>query len=388
MDTSVSAGKDCNGVETYFGMNMTDSGNRSVFRMEAVLDRTVFFVYCFCYLAFFQSDLERYVHRILTDDAIPFRPIVLATLFSVFVTALEIPLSKLLRFRGAWEAVNFVPLFLLLGLSTSYTEERFLGHELWGWIAILAVAMLLILVCRVISQLERVDKSDSLRNVVSNMAIMSILAVVPPIIGNSDETLHRDLRAVHLLETGQYGKVLKKVGRRAEETSYTLERCRAESMARAVADNGVAGSLLGEMLFDYPQKYSGQTAYALLQDTVATGAERENREVAALLLRKQLAKFSDRMCYAPDTCKVNIAGFVPVMPIFYMQALVMQLHNGDTESYELLESLYPEQTVEQTELFLEYLERKNELSSETERYRANSLAGKFGHTYFFYYDFL
>lgn len=154
-----------------------------------ILDRVLVSIYTYCYLAFFQVDLERHVHNIITDDAIPFHPYILALICTTLVVALEIPAARVLKFNAGWIPCNYLPSMLLLGLCTSYNETHFFGHSLFVWILILLLSALALVVCRRRAEMKYTRKYLRYRKLMVNLFLMVLLLLVPMLIGNTSASL-------------------------------------------------------------------------------------------------------------------------------------------------------------------------------------------------------
>lgn len=169
-------------------------------RVVRIADRVIFFVFAFCYLFFFQVDLEWHVHNIMTGMAIPFHPFFLALLFSFLVTIIEVPFAKLLKFEGGWTACNFIPSAVLLGAATSHNESFFVGYSWIVWTIILVVTVVLLLFFRFLMELNRSPRMSLLHKMAINLGLMSLFLLVPPLLGNTDRKMHEELRAERMSE--------------------------------------------------------------------------------------------------------------------------------------------------------------------------------------------
>lgn len=365
---------------------MIHSDDTHIDHTVKVFNRILFFLYSFAYLAFYQTDLERYVHVIITDGAIPFRQYLLAFIFSLIVVLVEIPFSLILRFKGGWDACNYIPTVFLLSISTSHSRQYFLGHQAWVWIVIFAIFVLFVLLMKLISELNWRDRENIVSASLKDIVILVILMLLPPLLGNSDERFHRELRAERLMSQGKYEDILS-VGLNAEETSSRLEYLRAEALARIHPDNSAEGSELGRHLFDYPQHYAVSTANALvMEDTVSSKAGFENRKLAALLLQRNVSVFVQRLLTPPDSAVLSVTVWRGEMPTYYMQAILLHDRlSGD--STEVLYQAYPEQAAAQRKLLDAYMTNRDANADEREQYRANTLFNDYHRTYWWYYDF-
>ena len=350
------------------------------------LDRIIFLLFTFCYLFFFQTDLERHVHIIITNNIIAFHPLWIALLFTAIDVFIAIPVSALLKFKGAWEPCNYLPSILLLCAATSYNDEYFVGHSLLFWIVIIIVSALFLLFCGFVSNLRCINDINDRNHVLSiNLFLVMLLMMLPPLIGNTDRISHYEMRMERMFADGKYDDLLR-VGHSDKITTASMEEYRALSLAYLKdKSTKVDGDNLGRYLFEYPQKYANRTARILEADTTY-GAVHENMELAAMLLRKRVSDFAGRMYYAPDTVDVTYSKWQLDMPQYYMQALLL----NDILSYDSTQFLYdryPRQAAAQRAVLDDYLRRKEMLSAYSVSIQSDSLYGDFHRTYFWYYDF-
>lgn len=350
------------------------------------LDRIIFLLFTFCYLYFFQTDLERHVHIIITDNSIAFHPLWIALLFTVIDVSVAIPVSALLKFRGAWEPCNYLPSILLLSAATSYNDDYFVGHSLIFWIVVIVVSAVFLLICGFLSNLRRVNDANDWNHVLSiNLFLVILFFLLPPIIGNTDRVSHYVMRMERMFADGDYDALLR-VGSGDNVTTSSMEEYRALSLAYLKdRTTNLDGENLGRYLFDYPQIYANRTARILEADTTY-GTVHENMELAAMLLRKNLSDFAGRMYYAPDTVDVSYSVWQSEMPQYYMQALLL----NDILSYdstEILYDKYPSQAAAQRAVLDDYLLRKEMLSANSVSSQSDSLYEDFHRTYYWYYDF-
>ncbi len=367
-------------------MGMAEYGeNARALRSVRLLDRLLFSVYVFSYLMFFQTDLMWYVHNKITDGAISFYPFWLSLLFSSLIILSGIAFTAILRFKGAWEACNYLPSMLLLAAATSYTEQVFVGHSIGTWMVIVILAAVTLLLCRFLSELVLTAKNDYYKFPAVNLLLVCMVMLIPPSIGNSDELMHRELRAQRLYEQGKYEQLLK-VGKKTDETSPRLEALRAEALSLLTADKSVAGSELGRRLFEYPQHFAVSTASVLEMDTLSSGAQKENRRLSAMLLRKNLRVFSSRLYHSNGLDVLSIASWHGDMPVYYLQALLLNDYlNADSTA--LLYDRFGDKAKTQKKLLDDYLEQKSSLSEESLQYQSNTLYKRFADTYYWYFDF-
>jgi|GEM_PF-2426248 len=352
----------------------------------AVMNRTLFFVFSFIYLLLYQTDIERMAQPVFASGVdIAFHPLLLSLIFSSVVTAVEYPVSRLLGFKGAWDACNYLPSALLLGANTAYNTRHIMGMSWLAWLLVIFVAMVFLVVMKMISSVSRQYRDNRYKATAIDLGLMTLVLISTMLTGNSDERVHRELMAQRYLEQGRYEKVLR-IGRGAEEVTPLLSLCRANAMALLTVEDGPDGSALGDKLFLYPQPYADAVARALAEPDT-TGAVMENRNLAALLLQKDLEGFAESL-YAPyDTCQVTLSSWKDgSFPVFYMQALLINDSiNGHAEEY--LSSLYPGQYSAESERLAGYEALKEELSDRPEQYLKNVMYDNYRETYWWYYDY-
>ena len=277
-------------------------------------------------------------------------------------------------------------LVLLLSWRTSrHNEVHFAGYSLAGWIIIVIVSVIILFVCAFLAELLRSNKSTFSALLSLNMFLVTIMMLVPVCLGNTDEYLHRELRAGYYMEKGEYEKVLR-IGVNAEETTPGLEALRADALARLRVERQIDGSELGNRLFRYPQKYPDMTAAHIVADTLASGAEMENRRLSALLLRKDIGTFSRTLCFPADSSVLNVSVWKNSMPEYYMQALLLEDYLR-TDSIAVEFNRNSPVAVEMSALLQNYLAAKDKVSVKGRQIQANALLLDFGHTYYYYYDY-
>lgn len=355
--------------------------DRELQTVAAKLDRVLFFAFAFCWLFFFQRNLEHDVHQMLTEAAIVYHPFILSLIFSLLVTAIELPFAKLLGFKGMWNAVNYIPSALILGACTAHTEEFFFGHSLLFWIIATVISAAVIAFFKFLSELlARNDRGSTLQTAAVNLLLISGICMLSALLANTDETQKRESRVAAYMAAGNYEKALK-VGLKSEETSLALTIDRIECMAQLETD-GPDGSGLGSRLFLYPipSEYAGRLWVAMIPDS-CSAEQLCNRQLAAMLIRKDVKAFAESMTNSESPVNLN-SWADSSLPVFYLQALVT-----DSLQKPNLEALYPGQYEHTATEYAAYDSVKASLAGHPDSYVRNTLYKRYSTTYWFYLDF-
>lgn len=346
----------------------------------------VFFVFSFLYLFLYQTDIERMAHPEFTGDVIiVFHPLLLSLIFASVVTGLRALWVRILGFHGMWDGLNYLPSALLLGANTAFNSEHIMGHSWGAWIALIAVSVAVLIGMRLFSSVYRRNREDRIKGWTVNMAVLTVVLLLPCLVSNSNEVTHRELAAARYLEKGRYERVLA-IGSGAEEVSSLLTLSRTRAMAMADAGSSPEGSQLGEMMFLYPLPYPRMVSNAL-QDTAYHSARRENALLTAMLLNKDLAGFVSSLEAPSDTSLISAVSWQDgSFPLFYLQAVLLNDSIAGQQT-GFLDEAYPQQTTEQRALFGAYNKEKAALEGQPLQYRSNSLRKRYGKTYWWFYDF-
>lgn len=198
-----------------------------------VIDRILFFIYAFCYLAFFQKDQIWFVHQLINDGNLEFRPYILAIFFTLAVCLVEFLFSRLHLFSGAWETCDFLPSALLLGAATSYNDSFFVGYSTGSWMMIIGISVALLLICRFLSARILISSTDNAGYFSISSLILLIVLLVPVFVGNTDNTAHSEHTMMYYFDNAEYDKVtgIRNSKRPDSDVMLRLRQASADSLS-------------------------------------------------------------------------------------------------------------------------------------------------------------
>lgn len=304
----------------------------------------VFILFCSFYL-FFQTHLLEMLQKVLSDGQTAYAARWGTWIITLVLCLVQFGVSQAVRLPERCHALTYLPSVLLLscitGFDKSIYESVSIGH--WSWIIPLSVVALFGVswVCRRWDWLGDDNREQTwLGRLLPNTLTLFLLCVGCMAWGNTDEVFHYETAADAALLRDDYEAVLS-IGADSPRTSRELTVLRAYALSRT--------GLLGEKLFDYPQRDASRgllfeaglpattwlkptAVYEYLGDTPRAGEsvtdylrrlchEETGNEPAldyylcALLLRKELDTFVAELNYY---CYVE-----PSLPRAYQEALFL-----------------------------------------------------------------
>lgn len=308
----------------------------------------LFILFSFLYLYLFQADLLAWTQHVLARGQTTYSSFWGALLITLVLTLVQTVISRFVVWPSRFYALSFFPSCLLLALCTVYAPAA-LGAQTTGWsgYAYLAVTLLYLLAARVVLLFPDVnrEKTSTFTSLWPNLLLLSVQLCFTGAAGNAHDAFHYELRTARLLEQGERRQALE-VGWRSDATNPSLTALRAYALSE--------GGLLGDKLFEFPQRYGSQGLLPPPSDTLLMGdwpdwlyrhlggrpspslsnralrflellSEREGACPAAgdyllcaYLLDKQLDKFAQTL---PRHYAVNDS-----LPRYYKEALVLYAH--------------------------------------------------------------
>ena len=214
-----------------------------------VMCATVFVLFCFCWLYFFQADQLAMTQHVLSHGLTRYSPLAGALIITIVLLLLQLAVSALVKLTKRSHALTYVPSMMLLALVTEISQqiESGEGVSLWGWVLSLLVLLAwgaAVVVARFLQEAET-DRNFSLvsRPMWINALLMALQIICVAWIGNTNAVYHYRMQTETLLASGKYEKALD-VGRESLESDANLLMLRMYALARMNA--------LGERLFEYP----------------------------------------------------------------------------------------------------------------------------------------
>ncbi len=222
---------------------------------------TVFLLFSFCWLYFFQSDLLMMAQHVLSDGLTHYNPLVGAVIITIVLYLLQILVFGITRLNKRSHALTYLPSMLLLASISSFSlhgdSELAFSFSLWVPILIIFVWILIVLVARLAQEVENDDDYRLFsRPMWINMLIMSVMIMCVSWIGNTNAVLHYRMAAERSLLEGDTEYALK-AGRKSLESDESLLMLRMYALTRQ--------GKLGDCLFNYP--VTGTSAHILPTDS-------------------------------------------------------------------------------------------------------------------------
>ena len=378
---------------------MRNKGEERLQTIVALLCAAIFALFAFFFVAKFQApQLELFYDRFATGK-LQYNAYVVGAIIAVVLALGALWLNRFTGFRREWTALAYLPSALLLALVTDIDRSLYTGeYDYSKWLIVLAVgafsyALFSFVLRRILfAKIKNVAMSAN-RIIWRNLQIFVILFCVVGFLANSEENFKREALVASYYKKGEMDKALR-VGRLSRVASRHLTAQRAF----VLAENG----LLGEKLFEYPQRYASDglmpvkeqvsplaqsAVYSLLEiepvenesamDMIKRAVEADSSSVvakdyylSALLLDRRVVEFANavRKMY-PDT-------ELSSLPKHYQEALILYASiDGDAA----VNVGNPEMT-ERFEAF-----KALEAQYDDPFVRGNYVRRKFGRTYWWYY---
>ena len=329
----------------------------------------LFSAFAFSWFCFFQKDLLCAAYNKLLygiespEDLLTHNHIAVSLLLTLFALLLVFPGRFLLRFKRGLYACNYILAAAFLGVITGYDGSSILGQSYTDWMVTGVFAVVLLLICKVVSSIPRSEYNDRPRTVAGNLVIMSLLFCMTAYLGNTDENLHRRLCMERLYAASDYAALLD-VGRYEEESDRDIDLLRAKAMLNLPSDSNPDGSSIGEQLFNYSISDPQSLSISLKE------MENEQAYLVSCLLDGNLSAFSDTI----DLGAYN------TLPKYYMQALLIA---GDS----IVPTRFPQQYAQEKSTYDSFCESLALLELEPKQYQSNATFIKYHESYFWYYTF-
>lgn len=326
----------------------------------------IFIVFAFCWYYFFQRDLVCAAYNKLLyglDDYqsfIVYDPLVVSIALTVVGMLFVLPGKLLLRFKYGMYAYNYLFAAAFLGITTAYDGNSFLGHSYRTWMVSVVAAVVLFIICKIVSTMPRSEYNVRSRTWAGNLLLMSLLLTLVGYMGNTDENLHRSLYMERLYAESDYSAILE-VGRYEEESDPSIDLFRAKAMLALPADPNPAGSKIGDLLFCY--SISDAKALSTSLDVMSD----DQSILASCLLTGDIEAFRN---------SIDLTSY-KTLPKYYMQALVMA---GDAQA----KSLFPQQYADELSAYESFEEALQQVDSESLQFRANSTYIDYHNTYYWF----
>jgi len=214
-----------------------------------VMCATVFVLFSFCWLYFFQADQLAMTQHVLSGGLTRYNPIWGTLIITAVLMLLQLLVYGIIGLTKRSHALTYVPSMMFLALVTEASQQIESSNSVSVWIWVLPVIILLVWgaiawVAKLAQEVEK-DRDYSLfsRPVWINALLMALQIICVAWIGNTNAVYHYRMQTETLLADGEYRKALE-VGKHSLESDANLLMLRMYALARENA--------LGEKLFEYP----------------------------------------------------------------------------------------------------------------------------------------
>lgn len=343
---------------------------------------TVFLLFSFTYLFFFQGDLLEVLYiKLPAALYFDFHLLPVSLLLTLICFFIGKQVNKLLRFGSLWYPCNYLPSAFILGICTSGNRELFFIHNFGHWSTILILVLIVIGVMKVVSMIPL--GRNYLMKWPYCMTLMLLTLFVTLTVGNADENLHRELKVEKLVKEGRYDDALE-VGQYADETTVRLTLDRAEAML--LMPSSEPGSAIAKHIFNYPVTDADVVADSLMARTDSVMHRKDNATLTALLLKCDLSGFAEFL-FADSEEHLRLSSWYPdYLPHYYVEAFVLAEYSLGI-NIDDVKQLYGTQYNAAKDKFDKYQEEKKSYYKYSENNRMNRLYMNYKTSYWWYYDF-
>ena len=210
---------------------------------------TVFVVFSFCFLYFFQADIITVAQHVLSKGLTRYNPLSGAVIITAALQILQLVIYSLLRLNKRFHALTYLPSMLTLGLITSVNSDidRHFSMGAWYWVFPLVIVIWLgvSVFARNVQEIEPDNESTGLfsRPMWVSMLLMAVLIMATVWISNTNSVFHYRMRAESCLMKRDFEGALK-TGSKSLESDENLMMIRMYALSQT--------GEMGERLFNYP----------------------------------------------------------------------------------------------------------------------------------------
>ena len=213
-----------------------------------VMCATVFVLFSFCWLYFFQSDLLTVTQHIFSGGLTKYHPLLGAIIIIVLLQLLQLIVYGITRIGKRAHALTYLPSMLVLALITdiNFGSEGRDVHD-WSWFLPLIILLLWLPAMWFLHLLQELESDNDYslisRPVWINLLLMGLQIMCVAWMGSTNAVFQYRMSTEVQLAEGHYQKALE-VGRKSLESDPSLMMLRMYGLARQ--------NVLGERLFEYP----------------------------------------------------------------------------------------------------------------------------------------
>lgn len=226
-------------------MARTITHNKRAVRATNIVLCLLFMLFSFVYLYAFQGEMMRMVQHLLSHGRTQYQVFLFAVLITLGLTLLGLVLLRVVPFPGRFKALAWIPSFAVLGwltdVSLSVAEPS--PHSISAWPFVL-LAFIYFSVSYVLLRIqEPIDVNATFHEMAwPNFFVFMLGMAFTGWVGNTNRTLHYELRMERLCIDEEYGKLLM-IGAEDDNSSRRIMALRFFALSKLDA--------LGDQLFHF-----------------------------------------------------------------------------------------------------------------------------------------
>jgi hypothetical protein len=229
-------------------MNYSKSDKGSSTIIIRVMCATIFVLFTWGWLYFFQADALAMTQHVLSDGLTHYNRFVGALIITAILMILQYVINNTTKLNKRFHALTYMPSMLLLAMLTDISQTIDNGisisRSIWLVVVFAVIWGAMIFFVR---QYENVDKEFHIplfsRSMWMNLLMMSAMIICVGWIGNTNAVFQYRMKVEGHLMRGEYHQA-RKVGQKSLESDADLMMLRMYALARC--------NELGEHLFEYP----------------------------------------------------------------------------------------------------------------------------------------
>lgn len=210
----------------------------------------VFILFTFVYLYFFQSDIIAMEQHVLSGGITHYNKTIGAILLTIVLFLVKLGVSKLTKFDGRINILNYLPSLMFLAILTSGNQNFDVSLFPDNVIVIVSIVLILYAIFAFLYRQKLIFYIDTPYTermsgccLWKSLLALSAMLLLVCALGNTNEVFHYRLRLERLLSSNDYDKALR-VGEKSDDTDSDLTMLRIYALSRT--------KQLGERLFEYP----------------------------------------------------------------------------------------------------------------------------------------
>ena len=364
-------------------MTRKNKHGRKQYRTVHLLCCTVFCVFTFLYLFYYQGEVLALAQHILSEGATTYDALIGASVVTAVMLLVHLIVYSMLSLDKWFYWLTYLPSFLFLAILTdvSPAEDGSIYNYSWLWTAPLILIVYAFLV-RSLSEIDSFSKDFKSVPLFSktmwiNTLCLTIMMLIVVAIGNTDVTLHHRIKMENHILSGNYDEALK-VGMEYADTDESLTMLRAYALSKK--------GQLGERLFEYPVTGGSKAFYP--DGSRVKSLMIYNGDITKFIRRRGIERSrvqtDYKLCGELADCRLD--NFARDVKKYYRQDMSLPKHYK--EALLLYNDVARGDTVQYADTAM--IARYNQFKEEYRRYAGskelhNVLNNKFFGTYWYYY---